>query len=261
MQMVNHIVGFITEQPISIILTILIILVVIDRWTGLTAHRHRTIEIMVNKLHEYVTEFYMPSLVAARSFFKRLGNWRTEGELSKLTEPKIKDAFYFLALFFQIRNALIEKTGGFFLRDLRAEIALSVHNGDVATGLEAAIGRDNFTLFEECLKNTETRGDFLARISTDSDLEAAYHQFLDWIQNKQPQNVLESLNAYVELMQLEINIPYSPWYRREWHLWYRLPLTISAESIDLTIKRLREMRYIPEPQIVAYKKKLARYND
>lgn len=263
--MLSGVINFITQQSILVIILVLILLFLIDRLTGWSTHRHRTIEIMVERLHTYVTRFYVPSLGAARRFLRSLGvedlsDLTNHEKLSKLPKSNIENALYFLALFLHMINVMINEIGGFFFSDLRAEIAASLHLRHITGGLYEALGADIYTKLEQCLKPREARVDFMARISSDRDLNGIWLAFSEWIKNQQPEGVLRSFAAYIEVVQLESNIPYAPWYRREWQLWYHVPIIISQRSIDLTIERLRDSKLIPEPQVDAYRKKLRRYD-
>lgn len=173
-------------------------------------------EKMVDKLHDYVKQYYAQLFIQAKWLSHYLLKIR-ESKAPGTADRYIKYSFFFLAKFLSSQYTINEKIGGIILKNLEAEdqIIFLLHSFSVKV---------NFDVSEvaQLRKNLETAqggaevnvNEFLDKINTSNELAGAYDKFKETVSDeKNLKELLDLLYAFTAIFIYHINLIYEPWYK------------------------------------------------
>jgi hypothetical protein len=218
------------------------------------AVRSETWKQMLLISHQYAAKCYLPLSLAAERQAKNLRD-----VLAGKSDGRI--AFYYVLLCGREMTKTRKKTGGLYFKDLRGETLAAECWRSQREALMGSNEEDPFNLALRAAADHITKVDSYAAFEkkfpevapsaavftyADSDIQAAWGLFGNWLKNKPAMaEVAKYLEGFSAVLDYESNRPYEHWYDTR-------PRLVASEQTEKTLREILKAESYSDVDISAY---------
>lgn len=195
--------------------------------------------LMLPRSHEYAAKYYMPLQQSLMIFLTASEKWNERGR--PIDSSEARAFLYYLMLFFKRMSIIGQEAGGFFFKNQLGEKLAGKCWDYACEGVYARLDERKVRMVIATMEPKETLETFRKKAAVFTDLRGQVQELLnqgiDW--------QVSILTILYEVLGLEANRPYQPWYSPNFSLDHVCNLGRISESAD----KLAEPRVIEEEAI------------